>query len=186
MSAFFLLLGSWIKKIPWQLWLLTGVVIVAVAWGEFRYQSGQTNIQNKWNASVARGKVLLAQRKEQTKGITVVTETEYVDRIVKVKEKGDTIVKEIPIYITTDVELPGGFRMLHDAAATNTLPRPSDKANAATVSLKAATQTVGENYTSCHVTEERLVSLQDWTYRMCQLYNQKLPRLDQVECTAPY
>ena len=71
---------------------------------------------------------------------------------MKVREKGQTIVKEVPVYVdkTDDAacELRNGFVRIHDAAATNTPagpPTESDRQPAG-VSLAEATATVADNY----------------------------------------
>jgi hypothetical protein len=58
--------------------------------------------------------------------------------------------------------LPGGFRLLHDAAATNTLPDSAKLPDASPVSVADATTTVAGNYKTCNEVREQLVSLQDW------------------------
>ena len=99
------------------------------------------------------------------------TVTKYVDRVQIVKEKGRTIIKEIPIYVQDTCILSGGFRLLHDSAANSELPGPTRIADektvsvetvAQTVSFETATKTIFENYEACNVNSETLSSLQQW------------------------
>ena len=90
------------------------------------------------------------------------TVTKYVDRVQIVKEKGRTIIKEIPIYVQDTCILSGGFRLLHDSSANNELSDPARIADAETVSFETATKTIFENYEACHLNSETLSSLQQW------------------------
>jgi hypothetical protein len=92
--------------------------------------------------------------------------TQYVDRVQVVHEQAKTIIKEIPVYVPSDpgaCDLPGGFRLLHDAAATgNPLPGPAAIADAAPASAQTVTSTVSENYEQCLAISEQLTALQAW------------------------
>lgn len=101
---------------------------------------------------------------------TVVTEkvrTEYVNRVKVIKEKGDEITKVVPLYVLDDdaCHVNTGFRVVHDAAASNTLPPPPSGTDAAASGLTLATSlgTVTQNYTTYHEIAERLRKLQQWT-----------------------
>ncbi|MBN4688707.1 hypothetical protein, partial [Escherichia coli] len=49
--------------------------------------------------------------------------TRFVDRVRVVRERGATITKEIPVYVTARADarcdVPAGFVRVHDAAAAN-------------------------------------------------------------------
>ncbi|WP_293028560.1 hypothetical protein [Pandoraea sp.] len=92
--------------------------------------------------------------------------TRYVDRVHTVRERGHTIVKEIPVYVSrkadTACPVPAGFVRLHDAAAANVPvgdPRGADAA-ASGLALSAVAGTVADNYTACHENAEQLSALQ--------------------------
>lgn len=98
----------------------------------------------------------------------VVEVTKYVDRVQTIRVKGDTIVKEIPRYVTVEADaactVPGGFVRLHDtAAAGGVLGQDPGGADAAPsgVPLSAVADTVAGNYTTGHVNAARLTALQD-------------------------
>lgn len=98
----------------------------------------------------------------------VVEVTKYVDRVQTIRVKGDTIVKEIPRYVTVEADaactVPGGFVRLHDAAAAGGVlgqdPGGADAAPSG-VPLSAVADTVASNYTTGHVNAARLTALQD-------------------------
>lgn len=96
--------------------------------------------------------------------------TQYIDRVTVVRERGQTIIKEVPTYVTLQADaqcpVPVGFVRLHDAAATNTVPDPGFTGNpdapAAGITLSRVASTVAGNYTTCYETREQLIALQDW------------------------
>ncbi|WP_269503720.1 hypothetical protein [Burkholderia sp. IMCC1007] len=92
--------------------------------------------------------------------------TQYVDRVQVVREKGDTIIKEVPIYVDREADractVPVGFVRLHDAAAANVPvgdPGSTDAAPAG-IALSGVAATVAGNYTTCHENAEQLIALQ--------------------------
>lgn len=98
---------------------------------------------------------------------TVITVTEYVDRVQTVYVAGKTITKEIPVYVTAQADaactIPAGFVRIHDAAAANAAPQPGagdPDAPATGVTLSAVAETVADNYTTCHAIREQVIGLQ--------------------------
>lgn len=105
-----------------------------------------------------------AERDAARRDVKVVTQ--YVDRVQVVREKGDTIIKEVPIYVDREADractVPVGFVRVHDSAAANVPvgdPRDTDAAPSG-VALSAVAATVAGNYTTCHETAEQLIALQ--------------------------
>ncbi|QRQ88513.1 hypothetical protein [Cupriavidus oxalaticus] len=98
---------------------------------------------------------------------SIVTVTEYVDRVQTIRVKGDTIIKEVPRYVTVQADaactVPVGFVRLHDAAATGDVldsdPGDSDAAPSG-VALSAVGSTVAANYTVNNETAQQLSALQ--------------------------
>ncbi|MCY1204523.1 hypothetical protein D9M68_484900 [compost metagenome] len=98
---------------------------------------------------------------------SIVTVTEYVDRVQTIRVKGDTIIKEVPRYVTVQADagctVPAGFVRLHDAAATGGVLGPSaGDADAAPsgVALSAVGSTLVGNYTDSYANAEQLSALQ--------------------------
>lgn len=152
-----------IKKIPWQLWLLSGVIFSFWWYGQWQFGRGQKLIQKEWEASIERGRKIVADLTEKSNKINTVVETKYVDQVKVIREKGKTVVKEIPVYIPASTpDLPGGFRLLHDAAATSTLPYRSRISDAKSVRVEDATTIIVENYTECHQWREQVLGWQGW------------------------
>ncbi|MBU9122353.1 hypothetical protein KTD15_26560 [Burkholderia multivorans] len=105
-----------------------------------------------------------AERDAARRDVKIVTQ--YVDRVRVVREKGDTIIKEVPVYVDREADracvVPLGFVRVHDAAAANVpLGHPGSTDAAATgVALSAVAATVADNYTTCHENAEQLIALQ--------------------------
>jgi len=104
--------------------------------------------------------------------------TQYVDRVKVVEKVGQTIVKEIPVYVTAEADractVPAGFVRVHDAAAAGVPPpEPAGSADAAPagIALSAVAGTVADNYTSCRAIREQLISLQEYLQEHDNLTN---------------
>lgn len=95
--------------------------------------------------------------------------TKYVDRVKVVREKGDTIIKRIPVYVTQKSDarcvVPAGFVRVHDSAAQgDELPVAAGSAaeTPSGIALSTVADTVAGNYQLCHGIAERLTALQQW------------------------
>lgn len=94
--------------------------------------------------------------------------TKYVDRVEVVERVGKTIIKEVPVYVSSAADaacvVPTGFVRVHDATAAGVPPPgragPADEAPAG-IALSAVAGTVAENYTSCNANAEQLIALQE-------------------------
>jgi len=142
------------------------VVLLALAaglawWATDRYNAAVDRADRAEDAA----RNLRVQLKN-AKGATV-TVTQYVDRVQTIREKGDTIIKEVTRYVPAQADaacvVPLGFVRLHDAAAAGAVPDPgAGDADAAPsgVALSAVAGTVAANYTGSHANNEQLSTLQ--------------------------
>lgn len=163
---------------PYLAWIKLGAVaaVIALLWwqlhayGARRFDAGAAKVQAQWDASVERGKAEIARLRAAAGKITVKTETVYVDRIRTIREKGDAIVREVPVFVPAGAaDLPGGFRLLHDAAAAGgPVPDAAAIADAAPVDAQSVAGTVAGNYAQYHEVAQRLISLQDWVREQCK------------------
>lgn len=132
--------------------------------------SRATTALDKANAALAKAvadNAALASSLKLAEGTTRVV-TKYVDRVQLVHERGGTIVKEVPIYVTANADaacvVPAGFVQLHDTAASGSPaagPAGDPDAPAAATPLSAVAETVASNYAICHATAEQVVALQE-------------------------
>ena len=157
--------------IPWPYRLLAiaalGVALVGLGWIK-----GASHVQAQWDAAVQQQALQAAAARERQAQATVKVVTQYVDRVRIVREKGDTIIKEVPVYVPVQADaactINRGFVRLHEAAAAGELPEPPGDADAtsAGLALSAVAGTVAANYQTCHENAEQLRALQAWVSEM--------------------
>ncbi len=162
---------AFFKLVPAWVWLALALVSAGLFYGHTRYNAGQESTQVKWDASIKRGEAEVTRLKSEAGKITVKTETVYVDRIKTIREKGDEVVRKVPVYIPSDSpDLSGGWRLFHAAAVgEGPLPDPTGAADAAPVPAQVFAITLAENYTTYQETAARLTGLQSWVKEQCKL-----------------
>ncbi|WP_164240706.1 hypothetical protein [Stenotrophomonas maltophilia] len=153
--------------------LALAILVLATA-GLFSCQQVRVNratiALDKANEALAKAtanNAALASSLKLAEGTTRVV-TEYVDRVQLVHERGATIVKEVPVYVTANADaacaVPAGFVQFHDTAANgsaSTGPAGDPDAPATGVTLSTVAETVGGNYAICHATAEQVIALQE-------------------------
>ena len=153
--------------IAWPYRLLA-LAVLGVALVGFGWIKGASHVQARWDAAIQQQALQTAAIRERQAQATVKVVTQYVDRVRVVREKGETIIKEVPVYVPVQADaactINRGFVRLHDAAAAGELPTaPGDPdAPAEGLALSAVAATVVTNYQTCHENAEQLKALQDW------------------------
>ena len=157
--------------IPWpHRWL--AVAALAVTLIGFGWIKGASHVQAQWDAAIQQQALQAAAIRERQAQATVKVVTEYVDRVRVVREKGDTIIQEVPVYVPVQADaactIHRGFVRLHDTAAAGELPESAREADAAAagIALSAVAGTVAANYQTCHENAEQLRALQAWIKEM--------------------
>lgn len=159
----FAAIGATLRRVPAWIWVAALLLLAGWYYGHTRYNAGQADVQAKWDKATERGKAEVARLKSEVGKVTVRVETKYIDRVKTIREKGETIVQKVPVYISRDLpELPGAWRWLHDHAAEGSLPGASVPADAAPVAPQDAASTVTANYATCLANAEQLRGLQEW------------------------
>ena len=153
------------------------VAALAVALIGFGWIKGAGHVQAQWDAAAQQQTLQLAAVRQRQAEATVKVVTEYVDRVRIVREKGETIIKEVPVYVPVQADaactINRGFVRLHDAAAAGELPEPARDADAAAagIALSAVAGTVAANYQTCHENAEQLRALDVWVSEMSSATN---------------
>lgn len=153
--------------IPWSYRLLV-LAVLGVALVGFGWIKGASHVRAQWDAAIQQQALQAAAARERQAQATVKVVTEYVDRVRLMREKGDTIFKEVPVYVPVQADaacsINRGFVRLHDAAVAGELPEPARDADAAAagIALSAVAGTVAANYQICHENAEQLRALQAW------------------------
>jgi hypothetical protein len=156
-----------VSVIPWPYRLLA-LAALGLALVGFGWVKGAGHVQAQWDAAVQQQALQATAVREEQAQATVEVITEYVDRVRVVREKGDTIIKEVPVYVPVQADaactINRGFVRLHDAAAAGELPEPARDTDAAAagIALSAVAGTVAANYQTCHENAEQLMALQVW------------------------
>ena len=151
--------------------LITGLIALSALlggvyfWGYFNGVAGE---QGKAKAAEVKQLRDAFDQGQALGTVRDVVVTKVVERERVIYKTGQTITKEVPVYVTPAADaactLTRGFVRLHDAAAANLLPGPAEPADAgpAGVALSAATETVADNYTTCHAIRNQLIGWQEW------------------------
>ena len=159
------------SEIPWPYRLLA-LTALGVALIGFGWIKGASHVQARWDAAIQQQALQTAAIRERQAKATVKVVTQYVDRVRIVREKVETIIKEVPVYVPVQADaactINRGFVRLHDAVAAGALPEPArdTDAAAADIALSAVAGTVATNYQTCHETAEQLRALQTWVREM--------------------
>lgn len=150
---------------------LAAALLLAVIYGAGWFE-GAAHVQAKWDAERQAEAIAASETGRHQAEATIKVVTEYVDKIKVVRERGATIIKEVPVYVTAQADadclINAGFVRLHDAAAGNAIslsPGPAD-ATPSGVALSTVAGTVADNYQRCHENAEQLIALQKWTMAM--------------------
>ena len=153
-------------------WLMVAALIAA-SYGA-AYVKGRSDGYDKRDAiaqaMLAEQDLLSAKLAANRAKITERIVIEYRDKVRVVREKGEEVIREVERLVPMgSCDLPGGWRVLHDAAAEGRFPESSERIAAAPVSAQDAARTVASNYATCRETAERLTSLQDWAIQQHEL-----------------
>jgi hypothetical protein len=153
-------------KSPLFKYLMIALAVFGVFFGVYR--AGANSVQKKWDLAKQEVKTQIEIQRVVQDKITYLTNTVYVDRIREVKVKGDTITKEVKIYVTKEDDaactISGGAIRVLDAAVLNAVPGPTDETDRAPsgVDLSGLVENTTGNYTTCHVYKERALAWEQW------------------------
>lgn len=155
-------MGALTALVPWPYRVLA-LILLAVALVGFGWVKGADQVHAEWDAAVLKQNLTTARVQKKQAEATVQVVTKYIDRVRVVQVAGDTIIKEVPQYVPSDsCLLPAGFRVLHDAAASNTVPNPVSVANAPAVPAQDVATTIATNYRQYFELATQLEALQEW------------------------
>jgi len=158
-----------------KFWKPLAVAVMVIGLVTAGFVKGKAHVQRQWDAERATLALAAANQAQQQAVATVVEVIKYVDKIKVVQGKTQTIIKEVPKYVTiqadADCVINAGFVRVHDYAAANTAPDGPRDTDAATTTLKLSTvaETVAENYGICGENSAQLVALQSWIKAMAEV-----------------
>lgn len=166
--------GKWVlelvKSIPFIAYVIVGLIVGGFAWGEHKEKQGKAEIQAAWDKSTERGRAIVARLEEQANAVTTVVEKEIVYRDRVITEKGQDRVVVQKVFVPPDSgNLSGGFRVFHDAAATDTVPDPAAIVEAAPTPIADVAATLNANYTLCHKAYARVEAWEKWAAEQARI-----------------
>lgn len=148
----------------WVIGVAVFVFCLGVAW-----LRGAEHERARWEALDAEKEAALLAAVQRAARIEDRVIYRTIDRWRTVVERGETIIREVPRYVTVESDrrciVPVGFARVHDAAADNSvLPAPAGDADAADseVALSAVASTVAANYQQYHEVRTTCEGLQAW------------------------
>ena len=111
-------------------WRPVAIAILAGGLLYGAYRHGKNEVREEWDLEKAKTAEYIARLEANQGKETIRTITEYVDRVKVVNVKGDTIIKEVPKYVTVQDDtrcgvIGDGFVRLWNAANQNALPDSS-------------------------------------------------------------
>jgi hypothetical protein len=156
-----------LARVPWWAWLALAVLGGSYVYGEGRYSEGvaktRAEYETRLKLEADQHAQFIAEELSHQGAVTEKVVTVYVDKVRTVYKTGATLIKEVPVYVPMDApDLPGGFRVLHDAAAAGIMPDRAGIADAAPVPAQVVAETNADNYTTCHANAALLIGMQDW------------------------
>lgn len=166
----FSFLIPFVYKIPAKIISLLLIIIGS-------YLIGFSSASEDWKKEIELQNKEIERLNSLSEQVTERIVTEYVDKVVYVKQKGKDIVKQIPVYITKENDdnciINNGFVQLHDDAAKNQVSNTSSiiNAEASDIKLSKVGETVAENYNKYHQLETQLELLQQWIIEQGRVYN---------------
>lgn len=174
---------NFLLGLNWR-FVLIGLLLSVTAYISYTYSNNQwaRKFAEK-ESEVAYLQVKVKDLEVKSSKVTTKIVTEYVDKIHVVEVKGDTIIKEVPVYVTAKSDnqcvIPTGFVLIHNTAASNgDLPRTTGDTNekASGVALSTVAETVTVNYKQYHETIQQLLALQEWVKQQQKLLNTEIHR----------
>jgi len=151
---------------PWAKW--AALAALAVALYGFGRLDGMRIEGAKHAAYLAQQAGQAVEIQQARERVAAKVEIQYRDRIQVVREKGETIVKEVPVYVSAETDrrfpLPRGFVRVLDAAAAGEPPAAAAESDgqASPVVASAAAATVAGNYAECRRWREQVIGWQEF------------------------
>jgi hypothetical protein len=159
--------------LPSRISIILGALALCAACSIITYITGSSHGQN---VILNRQADALQKYSLRTKKVTTEVITVYKDKIKTVYIKGDTIIKEVPVYVTQKDDsrciVNNGFVSLWNASNKMSVPGApsiSDRTPSSVILSDIAAQHSRESLI-CHATEQKLLSLQDWLLKQSKIH----------------
>ena len=149
------------KLVPSWCYGLIAFVAIAGAGAVYERHAGESIVQKKWDAEKAQAVVQAENIRLLNQAAIGKQADKYIVKQAAAKVIYKTIIKEVEKYVPNTLPmLPGGFRLLHDAAAEGVTVDGTSGVDAAPVAPSVVAKTVADNYADCRADQDRLEALQ--------------------------
>lgn len=160
---------------PWAKWVAAAVGVAGVAAAAYAYgrADGQAIEERKHLAYVAQQSDKKADIMEKDSKTIVKTEIVYRDRIQTIKEKGDVVIKEVPVFVresdNQQCRINIGFVRAHRASTTGAPAGPAAESDreASGINLDTVAAIDAENNKNHRICREQVIGWQQF-YRELQ------------------
>ena len=152
----------YIKSIPGTIYVIILALVVISLYGHYREQLGRRVVHAQWDAATIKRESDAAKATVKKQEVVEKIVTVFVKKAAKDKIITRTLIKEVDRYVSrTDPMLSGGFRLLHDAAASGKEISDTTGIDDEAVAAATVAETIAENYTECRYDKDRLGALQE-------------------------
>ena len=147
-------------------WALVGLMLIAS--GTYCWVRGADHVHAQWDDERAKRNTTVLKVNKASAQVTTQVVTQYVDRVRTIREAGQTIIKEVPVYVDQKADVacpvPDGFVRLWNGANRGVLPGSAGSADApaSAVVLSDIAAQHSVEASQCRETEQQLSDLQDW------------------------
>lgn len=153
--------------IPWQYRALAVIGLIAATYGT-GYVKGLMHEKDKWDTETTKQQAIVQRVAIKQAEVTEKIVIQYRDRIKVVHEVGQTILKEVKVYVSqkddTACPVPNSFVMLWNNANRGEVPGAPDRPDETTSDVKLSD--IGAQHAieseSCRANTEQLIGLQNW------------------------
>lgn len=146
--------------------IAAGILLVALITGAIAFAVHERSVgRDNYKKEIEKTQIKYTA---DTKKVTTEVVTKYVDRVKVVKEKGDTIIKKVPVYVTVKDDsmctVNNGFVRLWNSANQMSVPGASSSADGSpsAVVLSDIAAQHSKEATICAGTEAQVNGLQNW------------------------
>ena len=159
---------SWLTTLQSRAVELILIALLALTLGAGCWFSGAGHVQQQWDNERSQRTLAITTLGKKSAEISTQVVTEYVDRIKVIREAGQTLIKEIPVYVDQNADaacpVPDGFVWLWNGANRGQLPASARAADASAgdVVLSDIARQHGIEASQCRENEQQLTSLQGW------------------------
>lgn len=162
----------------WMVELLLTFLLTATCFGA-GWHFGAGHVQAKWDKDIIAQNKAARKTEKASNAVNEIVTVKYIDRVQVIHDKGRTILKEVPVYVTkkddSNCVINNGFVKLFDKSLSLDAPVPDPISGAyeepSGVALSTVADTIVENHEAFDANAEQLRALQEWVREQLKVFN---------------